>query len=76
MHPLAGDLSRLKDSEIENKINDLTKKYFSTYNPELQVQISMMLDTYRFEQSRRQQEEWKKMMDSRNKDLDKLINVS
>jgi hypothetical protein len=76
MHPLAGDLTHFKDSELENKINELTKKYFSTYNPELQYQISMMLDTYKAEQARRQQVEWKKMMDSRNKDLDKLINVS
>jgi len=76
MHPLAGDLSQFKDSEIESKINDLTRKYFSTYNFELQQQISMMLDTYKSEMANRRQREYEKMMNSRNKDLDKLINVS
>lgn len=76
MHPLAGDLSQFKDSEIESKINDLTRKYFSTYNFELQQQISMMLDTYKSEMANRRQREYEKMMSSRNKDLDKLINVS
>jgi hypothetical protein len=76
MHPLAGDLTQFKDSEIESKINDLTRKYFSTYNFELQQQISMMLDTYKLEMANRRQREYEKMMNSRNKDLDKLINVS
>ena len=38
MHPLAGDLESLKDIDLENKINDLTKKYFMTRNPGLQAQ--------------------------------------
>ena len=76
MHPLAGDLTQFKDSEIESKINDLTRKYFSTYNFELQQQISMMLDTYKSEMANRRLREYEKMMNSRNKDLDKLINVS
>jgi hypothetical protein len=76
MHPLAGDLSQFKDSEIESKINDLTRKYFGTYNFELQQQISMMLNTYKSEMANRRQREYEKMMNSRNKDLDKLINVS
>jgi hypothetical protein len=76
MHPLAGDLTQFKDSEIESKINDLTRKYFSTYNFDLQRQISMMLDAYKSEMANRRQREYEKMMNSRNKDLDKLINVS
>ena len=76
MHPLAGDLTQFKDSEIESKINDLTRKYFSTYNFELQQQISMMLETYKSEMANRRLREYEKMMNSRNKDLDKLINVS
>ena len=75
MHPLVDTFSNLKDSEIETKINDLTKKYFMTYNPGVQAQISAVLDSYKEELSNRRQAEWQKMMDSRNKDLDKLINV-
>jgi len=76
MHPLVDNLNLLKDSELENKINDLTGKYFTARNFELQRQIVMVLDTYKEELSRRKHLEYEKMMNSRNKDLDKLINVS
>jgi hypothetical protein len=75
MHPLAGDLSVLKDSEIESKIQDLTKKYFQTYNMEIKTQIASLLEDYNSEISKRRQEQLKKMMDSRDKSLDKLIKV-
>jgi hypothetical protein len=76
MHPLVDNLHLLKDSELENKINDLTGKYFTARNFEVQRQIVMVLDTYKEELSRRKQLEYEKMINSRNKDLDKLINVS
>jgi hypothetical protein len=76
MHPLVYNLSELKTTELEAKINDLTKKYFMTSNYELQNQITNMLDAYKEELSNRQREEWNKVMESRNKGLDKLINVS
>jgi hypothetical protein len=75
MHPLIGDLSSLKDSELEAKVNELTRKYFSTYNTDIREQIVMALDTYKEELGNRRQREYEKMMQSRNKDLDKLINV-
>jgi len=76
MHPLINDLTSLKDGELENKISELTRKYFSTHNFELQQQISMVIDTYKEELSKRRQAEYEKLMQSRNKDLDKLINVN
>jgi undecaprenyl pyrophosphate synthase len=76
MHPLVSNLETLKDSELENKINELTRKYFTTYNSELQRQVVMILDSYKEELSKRKQAEYEKMMNTRNKDLDKLINVS
>ena len=76
MHPLVNDLSSLKDGEIEAKIQELTKKYFMSHNYELQHQVGMVLETYKEELAKRQQAIYEKMMNSRNKDLDKLINVS
>jgi len=77
LHPLAGDLANLKDSELDGKIQDLTKKYFMTRNPGIQAQMVAMLNTLKEEQTRRQQAALKKLMDSnRDKGLDKLINVS
>jgi len=76
MHPLAGDFELLKDSEIESKINDLTRKYFMTYNVDIRSQISMLLDVYKEEMSKRRQAALEKLMANRDKSLDKLINVS
>jgi len=76
MHPLVGDLSSLKDAELENKINDLTRKYFQTYNVGVQAQIAAVLDSYKEELNNRRAAEYEKMMNTRDKGLDKLINVN
>lgn len=76
MHPLILDAGSIKTSELESKISDLTRKYFMTHNYELQTQMSAMLDVYKEELARRQHDEWERVMESRNKGLDKLINVS
>jgi uncharacterized protein YbjQ (UPF0145 family) len=76
MHPLTGDLSSLKDSEIESKVQDLTKKYFMTYNSELQQQISNMLNDYKEELSKRRQHALSKLMKSADKNLDNLVKVN
>ena len=76
MHPLAENTSNLKDNELESKIQDLTRKYFMTSNYEVQVQISSLLDLYKQELAQRQAKMWQGQFEKRNKDLDKLINVS
>lgn len=76
MHPLAGDLSALKNNELETKISDLTRKYFITYNTDVKQQIAQLLDTYREEQQKRQKEEYDKLMNNQDKGLDKLININ
>lgn len=75
MHPLSGDMSVLKDSEVESKIQDLTNKYFQSRNMEVRTQIAALLEDYNAEMSNRRQAQLKKMMDSRDKSLDKLIKV-
>ena len=76
MHPLVEDLSGLKDSELETKINELTRKYFMVRNPGVQAQIATVLDTYKDTLASRRQAEYERMMNNRDKGLDKLINVS
>ena len=76
MHPLVDDLSSLKDAELENKIQDLSRKYFMTHNIGVQMQISNVLNQYREELSNRRRRDLEKMMSNRDKGLDKLINVS
>jgi len=75
MHPLVPELDNLKTPEIEAKINDLTRKYFMTQNADLRNQIAKVLDVYKAEQRVRQQVEYEKMMNNRDKGLDKLINI-
>lgn len=76
MHPLINDLSHIKDSELESKIGDLTRKYFVTSNTEVRSQIIMILESYKDELSRRRQASLEKMMETRDKSLDKLIKIS
>jgi hypothetical protein len=76
MHPLVDNLENIKDGEIENKINDLTRKYFMTRNPGVQAQIASVLNTYKEEMGRRRAAEYERLMNNRDKGLDKLINIS
>ena len=76
MHPLAQDLDSLKDAELESRIQSLTKKYFQSYNPGVQQQIVMLLDSYKAELGARRAKQWQAEYQKRDKDLDGLINVS
>jgi hypothetical protein len=74
-HPLETDLSILKDSELEEKIHELTKKYYAAHRlgyGDLLTPLSTFLIIYKEEMSRRNRERFK---NSDNGDLDQLINV-
>jgi hypothetical protein len=75
MHPLAEDFSKLKDADIELKIQDLSRKYFMTRNVGVQMQMSALLEQYKEELGNRRRRELEKMMNNRDKGLDKLINI-
>lgn len=75
MHPLMEDLKQLKDCELEEKIQSLSKKYYQTFNPNVQHQIVVMLEGYREELEVRRRKVWQEQQENRNKDLDNLINV-
>ncbi len=51
-HPLAGDLSTLKDNEIEEKLIDLNKKYYAAArlgSRDVLTQLSTLITMYREE---------------------------
>lgn len=75
MHPLAEDFSKLKDAEIESRIQELSKKYWIANNPMVQNQISLFLDLYNEEMRSRRAKMWNDQYQKRDKGLDKLINV-
>jgi hypothetical protein len=73
-HPFEGDLSELKDQEIENKLIELNKKYYAAArmgSRDLLTQLSTFITIYRDELSRRHSMKLK----NGNDDLDQLINV-
>jgi len=78
-NPLLEDLTKLKDTELESKISDLTNKYGMAMrmgNGALGQQIAITLDAFRMETQRRQFEANKKLMEKQqDKGLDGLINV-
>lgn len=76
MHPLAEDFSKLKDTEIENRVQDLTKKYFQSVNPAVKHQITLFLDMYKAELESRRAKLWQEQYQKRDTDLDSLINVN
>jgi hypothetical protein len=75
MHPLAEDFSKLKDAEIETRIQELSKKYWIATNPMVQNQITLFLDLYNEEMRSRRAKMWTDQYQKRDKGLDKLINV-
>ncbi len=76
MHPLLEDLSRLKDQELESKILDLSKKYWVARNPDVQYQITLLLESYQEELRSRRAKAFEQQYQNRDKGLDKLINVN
>jgi hypothetical protein len=76
IHPLSEDFSQLKETEIENRLQDLTKKYWMVQNPAVKQQISTFIGLYREELSARRSKLLEQQYQSRDKGLDKLINVS
>lgn len=78
-HPLLQNVSELKDLDIENKINELTRKYSvaaRSGNGGLCSQILLVLEDFKAEQRRRLSERSKVSVRNQDKDLDDLINVN
>ena len=74
-HPLEGDLSTLKDQDVENKLIELNKKYHAAARlgkPELLTQLETFVTIYRDELNKRYSLKIKQQLDG---DLGQLINV-
>lgn len=75
-NPLVTNLSELTDPQIEEKITDLSQKYWQTKNLELQNQIAVILHMYKEELSMRRAKAMKKLRQDDENGLDSLINIS
>lgn len=76
-NPLVTDLNQYTDTQLENRIHDLQRKYFLTHNPQLREQIVTILDMYRIELKSRQAIAAQKQREQNgDSGLDDLIKVS
>jgi hypothetical protein len=69
------DFTGMTDSEIETRINEITKKYFMTHNAELKVQLSTALYLYKEELSNRRSKVFQEQFE-KQKGLDNLIKIN
>ena len=77
-NPLLEDLTPLKDTELDNKLTDLNKKYTIAMrmgNSGAASQIVVIIEAIRAEITKRQADASKRLFEKQNKDLDGLINV-
>jgi hypothetical protein len=78
-NPLIPDLSEIKTTDLEAKINELSKKYFiaaRSGNGSLANQIVVALDMYKAELRVKHLAASQVAMQNGNKDLDDLIKIS
>lgn len=78
-NPLISDFKDLKITDLENKISDLSKKYFiasRSGNGELAKQVAVALDMYRAELQTRNLAANQIPTPNGKTDLDSLININ
>tara|TARA_B100002019_G_C21251121_1_gene591194 strand:+ start:346 stop:582 length:237 start_codon:yes stop_codon:yes gene_type:complete len=76
-NPLATDFYELSDKMLEEKFTELNRKYWMTKNPQVQMQMSTLIEQMREEiKSRQALKKVQEEQDQGKKGLDNLINIS
>lgn len=75
-HPFSEDLSELTLPQLEQRVAELSRKYFATQNTQLQSQISTFIDIYKQEIQIKIAKEKARQQENGDDGLDNLINVS
>ena len=81
-HPLSENIDTLKDDELQERINDLSRKYATAsrlHDQTLVMQVHNMLTMYRDEQQRRYHKQVQKQNNNNNnkdQELGDVINVN
>ena len=78
MHPLEPNFSDLSDQEIENKIQELSRRYFQAMriSPSILGQVVLLLDSYKLEREERQLAKARLAAESGENDINELIKVN
>lgn len=78
MHPLAPDVTKLTDSELQEKITELGKKLFASYrmgNANLTNQVQMLYNEHLEEQQTRERKRIEELLKSNDGDFGDIIDV-
>jgi hypothetical protein len=75
-NPLVDSFDQLTDTQIDERIQELGRKYWMTRNPDVQGQIAVVLEMFKQEAASRRVKAFQKMQENGDNDLDNLINVS
>ena len=76
LHPFSEDTKDLTVSELQEKLSDLSKKYFQTHNPQVKEQIGTFIEFYKQEILIKEQKLRQEEQKNGDLDLDNLINIS
>ena len=76
LHPFSEDTKALTVSELQEKLSDLSKKYFQTHNPQVKEQIGTFIEFYKQEILIKEQKLRQEEQKNGDLDLDNLIKVS
>lgn len=76
MHPMSEDLSKLTESQIEQKLLRLNSIYFMTDNDAVRQQMILLMDTYKLELEERRVAAKRKQQEQGKDDLDDLIKIN
>jgi hypothetical protein len=76
LHPFSEDTKDLTVSELQEKLSDLSKKYFQTNNPQVKEQIGTFIEFYKQEILIKEQKLRQEEQKNGDLDLDNLIKVS
>jgi len=76
IHPLV-DTTDLSDKQLEDKIQELGKKYFMVGGVELKSQVALILNIYKNELQQRRMKNYEEQFEkNKEKGLDNLININ
>ncbi len=76
MHPMSEDLSKLTESQIEQKLLRLNSIYFMTDNDAVRQQMILLMDTYKLDLEERRVAAKRKQQEQGKDDLDDLIKIN
>ena len=77
-HPLAPDLSKIKDEELQKKLGDLQKRIMQCYRfgpQNLVPQLQMLLDDYQNEIQTRNAKAMEELQKKTKKDFNGIIDI-